>query len=301
MNAISIDHLRKSYGKFVALDALTLEVPAGSVFGLLGPNGAGKTTAFKCMLGLVRPDSGETRFDGNALAPAILERIAYVPERSVLYDGMTVAEHIEMQRRAYAKFDAERARELIAGFGISDLRRKAGKLSKGMQTAVSVALAFSRSADVLILDEPTSGLDPVNQRAVLNLIVNEAAGGNTIVFSSHQVGHVERAAERIAILKNGRIALEGMVDDLKADRKIVEGILPSDDAAFAGLSGNAHVRRLERNGRIVRAFVAGDAEAIAAVMSAAGAQGVRIVDLDLEDIFFDAVAPAASTADVVEA
>ncbi len=170
-----------------------------------------------------------------------------------------------------------------------------------MRTAVAVALAFSRSAEVLVLDEPTSGLDPVNQRTVLNLIVNEAASGNTIVFSSHQVGHVERAAERIAIMQDGRIALEGMVDDLKADRKIVEGILPSEDATMDGLAGNAHVRRVERNGRILRAFASGDAEAIAKVMSAGGAAGVRIVDLDLEDIFFDAVAPASSTADLVEA
>ena len=301
MNAITIDHLRKTYGAFVALDDLTLSIPQGSVFGLLGPNGAGKTTTFKCMLGLVRPDGGTTRFSDQTFSPAVLDRIAYVPERSVLYEGMSVAEHIEMQRRAYSKFDADRARELVKGFGIPDLRRKTGKLSKGMRTAVAVALAFSRSAEVLVLDEPTSGLDPVNQRTVLNLIVNEAASGNTVVFSSHQVGHVERAAERIAIMKDGRLALEGMVDDLKADRKIVEGIMPDDNATVGALNGNPHVRRVERNGRILRAFVSGDAGAIAEAMSAGGAAGVRVVDLDLEDIFFDAVAPASSTADLVEA
>ncbi len=298
MSTISISRLRKTYGPFVAVDDVSLEIPSGTVFGLLGPNGAGKTSTFKCMLDLARCTGGEIRYDGQPLVPATFERIAYVPERNVLYDHMTVAQHFEMQRRAFTNFDTKRANELVRQFGV-DVRKGARALSKGMKTAVMVAMAFARTPDFLILDEPTSGLDPVNQRAVLNLIINEAARGCTVLFSSHQIGQVERAAERIAIMQNGRIALEGAVDDLKADRKIVEGILPDEATPIADYAHDPRVVRVDRQGRILRITAARDAESIANELSAAGVQGVRAVDLNLEDIFIGAVSPDTSTAAVV--
>jgi ABC-2 type transport system ATP-binding protein len=299
MSTISIKNLRKTYGPYVAVDDLSFEIPEACVFGLLGPNGSGKTTTFKCMLDLARPTSGTVLFNGAPLVPQTLERIAYVPERSVLYEWMTVAEHVEMQRRAYTKFNLARAHELLAQFGI-DLRKKARALSKGMRTATMVALAMAREADILILDEPTSGLDPVNQRHVLNLIINESARGATVIFSSHQIGQVERAAERIAVIDFGRLVLEGAVDDLKADRKIVEAILPSETFALNGLAGDPRISRLDRNGRIVRALTSHDAQDVLARFEALGASGLRIVDLNLEDIFLYAVSPSDATADVVE-
>jgi ABC-2 type transport system ATP-binding protein len=297
MSTIQISHLSKSYGKVPAVADLSLEVPAGSVYGLLGPNGAGKTTVFKCMLGLARYH-GDVRYDGNALVPATFEKIAYVPERSVLYEWMTAAEHIEMNRRAFARFEPARAFELLDQFGV-DPRKRCRALSKGMRTAVMVAVAFARRAELMILDEPTSGLDPINQRHVLSLIVNEAARGNSIIFSSHQIGQVERAAERIAVLEHGRLALEGLVDDLKADRKIVEGILPDATSSLDGIIGDPRIARVDRTERIVRLLVLSDAEPIAARLSQAGASGVRILDLGLEDIFLYAVSPGDASANLV--
>jgi ABC-2 type transport system ATP-binding protein len=299
MSTISIKNLRKTYGPYVAIDDLSFEIPDACVFGLLGPNGSGKTTTFKCMLDLARATSGSVLYDGAPLVPETLERIAYVPERSVLYEWMTVAEHVEMQRRAYRAFNLKRAHELLAQFGI-DLRKKARALSKGMRTATMVALAIARETDILILDEPTSGLDPINQRHVLNLIINESARGATVIFSSHQIGQVERAAERIAVIDRGRLVLEGDVDDLKADRKIVEAILPSESFALNGLASDPRIARLDRNGRIVRALTSSDAADVLAKFEALGASGLRIVDLNLEDIFLYAVSPADATADVVE-
>lgn len=299
MSTISIKNLRKTYGPYIAVDDLSFEIPEACVFGLLGPNGSGKTTTFKCMLDLARPTSGTVLYDGAPLVPQTLERIAYVPERSVLYEWMTVAEHVEMQRRAYTKFNVARANELLSQFSI-DQRKKARALSKGMRTATMVALAMAREADILILDEPTSGLDPVNQRHVLNLIINESARGATVIFSSHQIGQVERAAERIAVIDLGRLVLEGAVDDLKADRKIVEAILPSETFALNGLAGDPRIMRLDRNGRIVRALTTSDAQDVLARFEALGASGLRIVDLNLEDIFLYAVSPSDATADVVE-
>lgn len=299
MSTISIQHLRKTYGPYAAVDDLSLEIPEASVFGLLGPNGAGKSTTFKCVLGLVRANGGAVLFDGAPLAPETYERIAYVPEKSVLYDWMTVAEHVEMQRRAFRAFTPSKAHELLALFGV-DARKKARALSKGMKTAVMVALAIAREAEILILDEPTSGLDPINQRHVLNLIINESARGATVIFSSHQIGQVERAAERIAVIDHGKLALEGAIDDLKGERKIVEAILPDERFALNGLASDPRILRLDRNGRVVRVLTASDAPGVLAALEGVGAGGGRILDLNLEDIFLYAVSPADATADVVE-
>jgi ABC-2 type transport system ATP-binding protein len=298
MSTIQISNLRKAYGKYVALDGLSLEIPAGTVFGLLGPNGAGKTTTFKCMLGLATQTSGTVSYDGKPLAPETFQQLAYVPERSVLYDWMTVSDHLEMERRAFAHFDAPRALELLAGFDV-DPRKKARQLSKGMRTAVMAAMAFARNAQILILDEPTSGLDPINQRTVLSLIINEAAKGNSVIFSSHQIGQVERAAERIAVLDRGRLVLEGSIDDLKADRKIVEGIFPNNDYSLDAFTGDARVAHVDRTERIVRLLVHSDSEGVAARLGELGATGIRILDLNLEDIFLYAVSPKTGNVDVV--
>jgi ABC-2 type transport system ATP-binding protein len=298
MNNITISNLRKCYGKIAAVDGFSLDIPGGTVCGLLGPNGAGKTTTFKCMLAMARPTSGEIRYGGKPLVPSTFERIAYVPEKSVLYDWMTVAEHVEMNRRAFTTFDRARAVELLETFNI-DRRRRARVLSKGMRTAVMVALAFARNAEVLVLDEPTGGLDPINQRHVLTLMINEAAKGNTVVFSSHQIGQVERAAEQIAVMDGGRLVLQGLVDDLKGDRKIVEGILPDAGFALDGITNDPRVARTDRTERIVRLLVTSGAEEIASQLTAVGAGGVRVLALSLEDIFLYAVSPQTSAADIV--
>jgi ABC-2 type transport system ATP-binding protein len=296
--SISIEHLTKTYGRFVAVDDVTIEIPSGSVFGLLGPNGAGKTTTFKCALGLAQSTSGTVTFEGKALVPETFEHLAYVPERSVLYEWMSLREHLEMQRRAFKRYNDKRANELLELFQL-DPRKRVRNMSKGMRTALAVVLAFSIEPEIMILDEPTSGLDPVNQRSVLKLMIDAAARGTTIVFSSHQIGQVERAADHIAVLQRGKVVLAGAVDDLKAGSKVVEGIFESDAVALNGLRGDRRISRVEKTGRIVRLTVSGGGDALAQQLSAMGAQSVRIVDLNLEDIFLNAV-DGGATADIVE-
>ena len=297
--SVSVGHLTKRFGAFTALDDVSFDVPSGSVFGLLGPNGAGKTTTFKCMLGLARPDAGTVRFDGAPLTPQTFERLACVPERSVLYEWMSVREHLEMQRRAFARFNPARARELTELFGL-DPRGRVRSLSKGMRTALSVVLAFSIEPDIMLLDEPTSGLDPLHQRSVLKLIVDAAAHGRTIVFSSHQIGQVEHAADHIAVLQRGKVILTGPVDGMKTGLKIVEAAFAADAIPLAGLDGDARISRVEQTGRTLRVTVSGEADAMAAQLSAMGAHSVRIDELNLEDIFLNAVDPAPRPAGRVE-
>jgi ABC-2 type transport system ATP-binding protein len=296
--SISIEHLTKRYGKFTAVDDVSIEIPEGSVFGLLGPNGAGKTSTFKCMLGLAAPTSGEIRYGGKPLQPHTFEQLAHVPERSALYEWMSAAEHLRMQKYAYKRYKEKRAAELMQLFSL-DPRKRVRNMSKGMRTALSVVLAFSIEPEIMILDEPTSGLDPVNQRSVLKLIIDASAQGTTIVLSSHQIGQVERAADHIAVLKNGRIALTGAVDDLKAESKIVEAIFESESVALNGLANDARITRVEKTGRILRLTVSAGGDQVANELSAMGAQSVRVVDLNLEDIFLNAV-DGGQTADVVE-
>jgi ABC-2 type transport system ATP-binding protein len=296
--SISIEHLTKMYGTLAAVDNVMIEIPSGSVFGLLGPNGAGKTTTFKCALGLARATAGTVLFEGKPLTPQTFESLAYVPERSVLYEWMSVREHLDMQQRAFTRFNEKRAGELLELFQL-DARKRVRAMSKGMRTALSVVLAFSIEPEIMILDEPTSGLDPVNQRSVLKLMIDAAARGTTIIFSSHQIGQVERAADHIAVLQRGKIVLAGAVDDLKAGSKIVEGIFESDAVMLNGLSGDKRISRVEKTGRIVRLTVTGGGDALAQELSSMGALSVRIVDLNLEDIFLNAV-DGGQTADVVE-
>jgi ABC-2 type transport system ATP-binding protein len=282
---IAISGLTKSYGGVLAVDGLSLEVPAGSVCGLLGRNGAGKTTTFKCLLGFAVPDAGEVRLDGRALEPKTFEKLGYVPERPALYGWMTVGQHLELVRRTQPRYDAAFASELLATFRL-DPRKRTRKLSKGQQTAVGLIVALCTRPSLLILDEPASGLDPVMQRVVLDLLIDAATSGATILLSSHQIGQIDRAADRVAIMRDGKIVISGDLDDLRAASRVVE-------ATFAGdvpeLSGIDPALRTERIGTSVRIHANSESDAVAARFGALGAIGVRVLDRSLEDIFLDTV------------
>ncbi len=282
---IAISGLTKRYRDVLAVDDFTLEVPSGSVCGLLGRNGAGKTTAFKCLLGFAKPDAGVVHFDGAELTPATFEKLGYVPERPQLYAWLTVAQHMELVRRSQPGYDDARAKELLATFRL-DSRKKAKRLSKGQQTALALIIALAHKPMLLILDEPASGLDPVMQRAVLDLLIDAATGGATIMLSSHQIGQIERAADHVAIMRDGRLVLAGEIDDLRAGSKIVEATFESGIPALDTLPG---VTRLERAGSTVRVFANGEARAVATRLGELGGNGVRILDRTLEDLFLDAV------------
>ncbi len=285
---IAIRDFTKRYGSFDAVSNLTLEVEPGSICGLLGPNGSGKTTTFKCLLGLARQTAGSMDVEGAPVGPQTFENLSYVPERSALYEWLTLADHLEFNRRSFKNYDAKRADELVSLFRL-ERKKKVGKLSKGQQTAVALALAFSIRPRILILDEPASGLDPVFQRVVLDLIIEAAAMGSTVLFSSHQIGQVERAADRVAILKNGKLIVDGTVDSLKGSEKVVEAIFEQRVPDVDGLADDPRVRRIERSGRILRAYVQSDSEGIVRRLNEFSPKNISILDLNLEDIFINAV------------
>ncbi len=287
---ISISGLTKRYGDVLAVDDVSLEIPSGSVCGLLGRNGAGKTTTMKCLLGFARPDAGDVRFDDAPLATETFARLGYVPERPALYHWLTVAQHLDIARRSQPAYDAERAEQLVALFRL-DARKKAGRLSKGQQTAVSLIMALAHRPSILLLDEPASGLDPVMQRVVLDLLIDAATSGATILLSSHQISQIDRAADRIAIMRDGALVVAGELDDLREAARMVEatfeGSIPEGVAAMPG------VTVVRRAGLTIRVNANGRADAVAARFGALGATGVRVLDRSLEDLFLDAVGEGA--------
>jgi ABC-2 type transport system ATP-binding protein len=287
-HTIAIRGLTKRYGTFEAVSDLTLEVEPGSICGLLGPNGSGKSTTFKCLLGLVRPTSGTIEIEGKPVDSSTFASLGFVPERPALFEKFTVAQHLDLNRRLYQTYDAARANELIDLFKL-DRKKRAKRLSKGQQTALSLVLAFSIRPRILILDEPASGLDPIFQRAALDLIIDAAAGGATVLFSSHQIGQVERAADRVAILKRGKLVLDGNVDTLKGQEKVVEAIFEGAVPESNGLINDPRVRRVERTGRILRLYVRGDGDEFVRQLERLGPRSVDVLDLNLEDIFLGAV------------
>jgi ABC-2 type transport system ATP-binding protein len=285
---IVVRGLSKAYGKTQAVNDLSFEVAQGSIFGLLGTNGAGKTSTFKCMLGLARASAGQVLFNGQPLHPQMFESMSYVPEQPALYEWMTGNEHLEFSRRSFRSYDVATAQRLVQLFDF-DPRKKAKALSKGQKSALALTMAFAIRPKMLVLDEPSAGLDPVHQRHVLDLMIDAAAGGATILFSSHQIGQVERAADHVAILHHGRCVLAGDVEQLRADEKVIEATFDDTAPAIAGLDGNAYVRRVTRQGRLLRVYCTGGGDGIATAVQAARPNSLRIMNQNLEDIFLAAV------------
>jgi ABC-2 type transport system ATP-binding protein len=203
----------------LAVDGLNLRVSKGEVFGFLGPNGAGKTTTMNVLLGFVNATSGEARlFDVNVREPIARQRIGYLPELTYYYKFLTAEELLRFYARVFGIPRAEtekRIDELMKLVELEPARKRLIKsYSKGMQQRVGLAQALINNPDLLILDEPTSGLDPIGRMKVREIIQRLKNEGKTVLFSSHELGEVETVCDRVAILHQGKLKVEGRVSDL---------------------------------------------------------------------------------------
>ena len=214
--AVQADGLVKSFGKKVAVDHLSLKVPAGSIYGILGPNGAGKTTTLRMLLGIIRPDQGCRSILGGLSHLQAASRIGYLAEERGLYQDMRVLDAIAFAGalRGMSHREArQRGLELLVLYDLGDMARSRIKdLSKGMAQIVQMIGAIVHDPDLLVLDEPFSGLDAFNQARLESLIRERAQAGTTILFSTHVIAHAERLCERVAIIGNGQLRFEGSVD-----------------------------------------------------------------------------------------
>jgi ABC-2 type transport system ATP-binding protein len=229
MAAIRIEALTKDYligfwrkRPYRALDALSLEVQSGEVFGFLGPNGAGKTTTLKLLMQLIYPSSGRAEILGRPVGDVgARQRIGYLPENPYFYDYLTAEELLQYFGRlfGYSGPDARsRAAALLdrVGIGAERRRQQLRKYSKGMIQRVGIAQALLNDPEVIFLDEPMSGLDPLGRREVRSLILELRDQGRTVFFSSHILADAEALCSRVAVVAGGRLAASGSLTDILA-------------------------------------------------------------------------------------
>ncbi|MGH9667924.1 MAG: ABC transporter ATP-binding protein [Bryobacteraceae bacterium] len=229
--AILVRDLRKVYGDKAAVDGLNLTVPMGCFFGFLGPNGAGKTTTIRMLMGLAPPSSGDMELLGLPMPERSLEikgRIGIVPDESLLFDHLTGAEFIEFVGRMYGLARAtakERAGELLELFELQGNPKKLiGEYSKGMRKRVAMAAALIHKPQLYLMDEPFEGVDAVGARLMKDLLVDQVRQGATVFLTSHVLEVVERLCDRVAIIHDGKLVVEGTMPELRSGSESLEDI-----------------------------------------------------------------------------
>ena len=285
--AIHIDGLTKRFGKLSAVTGLTLDVAHGEVVGFLGPNGAGKTTTIRMLMGFIRPAAGTSEVLGGSLAEDVQlrRRVGYLPGDFRIDPAMTGEELFSWFGRLRGGVVRSRVRELVTRLNL-DPARPFHALSKGNRQKVGLVQAFMSDPDVLILDEPTTGLDPLMQREFLHLVSEAASRGAAILFSSHVLPEVERVANRVAIIREGRLVACGPVQDLLArarHRLELRFAGPVPPNLFSNIQG---VSEVEIRGDSATIAVDGPlGPALEAALGGPSLLTVRPVGDDLEDLF----------------
>jgi len=245
---LRITGLTKWFGDQQALDALTLDVPAGSCFGLVGPNGSGKSTTLRSVIGLVRPDSGRIEVCGIDIADDLQmarRDIGVVLDPLQLFDRLTAREFLATMgslRGLDPDVTAERTDQLLATLALADdADRQIAGYSHGMRKKTALAAAILHRPRLLLLDEPFEGVDPVSARTMRAMIDRYRTGGGTVIFSSHVMDLVERLCDHIGVIDRGRVVASGPTDELRQGRRLedvfidVVGAGDVDDSALAWL------------------------------------------------------------------
>jgi ABC-2 type transport system ATP-binding protein len=301
---IEATELRKQYGDVVALDGLSFEVPAGTIFGLLGPNGAGKSTAVKVLTTLAHADGGQARvagFDVAREAAAVRRTIGVVAQKSGVDVDLTGSENVALQGRLQGLRGRElrsRVRELMEQFGLADAANRVARgYSGGKQRRLDIAIGLVHRPQVLFLDEPTTGLDPEVRAAMWTEISRlRDDEGLTILLTTHYLEEADQLASKLAIVDRGRVVAEGTPEGLKAglegDAVHVEldagaSLNGNLDAALARVDG---LREITLDGRVLRARSADGARAVPAVLAALDAHAIAVASVtvarpSLDDVY----------------
>jgi ABC-2 type transport system ATP-binding protein len=286
--AIRTTRLTKDYGHGRGLFGLDLEVRCGEILGFLGPNGAGKSTTMRLLLDLIKPTSGSATLlglDTQAKSLEIRRRVGFLPGELALYPGLTGAAMLDYLAELRGGVERQ-VRDALAERFDADLGRKIGELSTGNRQKLGLIQAFMHEPELMILDEPIAGLDPLVQQNLHALLREVAAQGRTVLLSSHTLSEVERVADRVAILRRGRLVVVDSLASLRAvavERLEIEfGGAPPKLEEIAAVPG---VREVAFEGaRLVVAFE-GSADALVKALAAHEVRSIRNRDDDLEEIF----------------
>ena len=287
---IEVRGLRKEYGGFVAVEGSDFDVRGGEVFGVIGPNGAGKTTTLKTLAGLVEPTSGRVSIDGQRVdSRETRHKLGFLPEESPLYE--------EMSPRSYLRFFADlydvsrsvadrRIEETLDRLELAHRDRALGDMSKGMKRKVAIARSLVNDPEVLIYDEPASGLDPLTTNYIIEFTKELAAEGRTIVFSAHNLYHVEEVCDRVAIMNEGRIITKGPLSELRETYGEMEyHVFTTVEVPGATEDGN-------RYRRTVDSMAAVEAIREMALERGGHVDDIRTVEPSLEGLFLDVASGA---------
>ena len=284
---IAFEGVTKRYRGGGGVTDVTLEVPSGEVFGFLGPNGAGKTTTIRLLLDLIRPDAGRISLfglDAQQDSVAIRRRVGYLPGDLALYESLTTRELLTHFCYLRGGPSWATVASLAERFEL-ELDRPIRSLSKGNRQKVGIVQALMGEPELLILDEPTSGLDPLVQQQVHQAIREAAADGRTVFLSSHVLSEVGRIADRVGLIRQGRVMAVKRVDELRGRPVHLVDVRVADAAAVSALSGVPGVGRLETSGNEMHFEVTGSLDPLIGELARHRLADLSIREPDLEELF----------------
>jgi ABC-2 type transport system ATP-binding protein len=282
---IEVDGLRKAYGGFTAVDGSSFSVDRGEVFGVVGPNGAGKTTTLKMLAGLIEPTGGTARVAGyEAGDPDMRRNLGFLPEESPLYEEMTGLSYLKFFADLYdvpRNVAVERIGRALDRLDLEHRERQIGDMSKGMKRKVAIARALVNDPEVLIFDEPASGLDPLTTNYIIDFTESLSDEGKTVVFSAHNLYHVESVCDRVIIMNEGDIIARGSLEEIRREYGHTEYHVYTTVEVPDSVQQNGQYRRVVES-----------MDAVEATRELAAGRGGEVVDIQthnpsLEDVFLE--------------
>ena len=296
MNAVLLDNVCKSFGQVHAVDNLSVQVPAGSVYGFLGPNGAGKTTTLRMIMNIIRPDSGRIEIFQDGQIERVKTRIGYMPEERGLYRKMTV-------RKVLAYFGAikglntneiaHRVPHWLQRVDLADwAEKRVEELSRGMHQKLQFAVTVINAPQLVILDEPFSGLDPLNQDLIKNIIIEMRSQGKTVIFSTHVMHEAEKLCDFILLINKGKSILDDTLDHIRSRQSAhTVSVELEGDAGFVETLPMVTAVKSEGNRLDVSLTDADTQQFLQALMQRAKVRAFEVKVPSLHEIFVNLVAP----------
>jgi ABC-2 type transport system ATP-binding protein len=289
MNAVEIYNVTKTFGKYTAVDDLSLAVPQGSVYGFIGPNGSGKTTTLRMIMNILYPDRGEIRIFEKPIQKSSIDRIGYMPEERGLYKRMKVREILQFY--GGLKNGSDLVKSIDRWLEKLDLMEWADKkveaLSKGMSQKVQFIATIVSKPDLVILDEPFAGLDPVNSEVIKDAILELQSNGTTVIFSTHDMNVAERMCDFIFMIFKGKKVLDGTLASIQ-DKYSNDTIRIRTEDGVTALQNLEGVEKINDFGHLQELRMAGDCDPqkiLSEIISRTRVMNFDIVKPSLHDIF----------------